>query len=318
VLTEEEAREIVARDPRSSEVIHPYLIGRELQGNAQPQRFVIDIPSADAVAAARWPGALDHIRQNILPTRRQAAEDEQGENLERLAANPRAQLRRHHEGFLNRWWQQSFRRGEMIAALQPLSRYIALSRVAVESRPSIYVFVSPAIRPGDALQVFAFDDDYSFGVLASCFHRRWFQERCSTMRVDLRYTSRRVFETFPWPQAPTENAVTAVASVVEELLAFRAEQLGAGLTLGTQYQTFADPGANALRDLHERLDDAVRTAYGFDADENDLLQLLALNDSMAAEEADGITLPRGPGCTGLPGAYRTDAMIEADLRLLGG
>jgi len=43
-------------------------------------------------------------------------------------------------------------------------------------------------------------------------HRRWFEERCSTMRVDLRYTSSTVFDTFPWPQAPTASTAGTIGA----------------------------------------------------------------------------------------------------------
>ena len=95
----------------------------------------------------------------------------------------------------------------MVNALSALSRYIVLSRVAVVTRQSVYAFVSPEIRPADALQVFAFEDDYSFGVLHSTHHRSYFEERCSKMKVDLRYTPKTVWDTYPWPQAPTTEAV---------------------------------------------------------------------------------------------------------------
>jgi hypothetical protein len=64
----------------------------------------------------------------------------------------------------------------------------------VAARPT-----EPQCPTSDSLQVFAFDDDYSFGILHSTYHRAYFEERCSKMRVDLRYTPNTVFDTFPWP-----------------------------------------------------------------------------------------------------------------------
>jgi hypothetical protein len=188
--------------------------------------------------------------------------------------------------------------------------------VAVWTRQSVYAYVSPAIRPGDALQVFAFDDDYSFGILHSTYHRAYFEERASKMRVDLRYTPRTVFDSFPWPQAPSEQAVERVVEVVERLIKFRDERLAEGITLGQQYDSLNDPGRNPLRDLQAELDDAVADVYGFDSEEDPLAQLLALNESMAQEEHERLIQPRGPGNAGLINTKRTTSMIQPALRLI--
>jgi hypothetical protein len=174
--------------------------GNELNRTGQPTRFVIDMQADDLVGAElAAPRLVAYLRATVLPDRRDAAERETKRNRELLEASPGRRLNRHDANFLERWWQLGYRRGDMVAALQGLNRYIALSRVAVESRQSVYVFVSSRIRPSDSLQVFAFDDDYSFGILHSTYHRAYFEERCSKMRVDLRYTPNTVFDTFPWP-----------------------------------------------------------------------------------------------------------------------
>jgi hypothetical protein len=203
----------------------------------------------------------------------------------------------------------------MLEAIAPLSRYIVVSRVAVLTRPSIYAFVSPEIRPGDALTVFAFEDDYSFGILNSTHHRAYFEERCSKMRRDPRYTSKTVFDTFPWPQAPTDEAVEAVVAASARLTELRDGNLAEGISLEAQYKSFLLPGRNALREAQEALDDAVAAAYGFDADDEVLAQLLALNQSIAEQEASGLTDPRKPGNAGLSRTIRTTSRIEPPVRL---
>jgi hypothetical protein len=203
----------------------------------------------------------------------------------------------------------------MVAELNGLDRYIALSRVAVESRQSPYVFVSTDIRPADALQVFTFDDDYSFGILHSSYHRMYFEERCSKMRVDLRYTSGTVFETFPWPQAPTAETAGAVAEAAAALVEYQQAQLSEGLTLERMYGSLRDPGRNTLRARMESLDRAVARVYGFAEDDDILAQLLALNLSIAEEERAGITQARPPGNQGLPQTKRTTVRIEPAERL---
>jgi hypothetical protein len=317
VLTPEHARKFVEADPKAANVIHPFLIGEELNGNGQPSRFVIDIDAPDAMQAEVQAGSyvMDHLRKTVLPDRQAGAEREAKRNKELLEANPNRTVTWHQKNFLDKWWQLGWRRGELINAISGLSRYIALSRVAVWTRQSVYAFVSPEIRPADALQVFAFEDDYSFGILHSTHHRAYFEERCSKMRVDLRYTPNTVWDTFPWPQAPTEEQVDAVADAAARLIELRDERLVDGLSLEKQYNSLRDPGRNPLRKLQEELDEAVAAAYGFSQDDDVLAQLLALNLSIAEQERDGLTEPRRPGNEGLANTKRTTSRIEPPIRL---
>jgi hypothetical protein len=311
VLSYQEAQDLVRRNERNAKVIHPYLIGQELTGNGVPTRFIIDIPAEDNLTARSMaPDAYERVRRMVLPDREELVRREAERNRRLLEADPGARPNWERRDFMTHWWQLWRRRGEMVNALTALSRYIALSRVAVWTRQSVYAFVSPDIRPGDALQVFAFDDDYSFGILHSTYHRAYFEERCSKMRVDLRYTPNTVFDSFPWPQAPTTETVEAVVDVVTRLIAFRDERLADGITLGQQYKSLRDPGRSRLRQLQEELDRTVAAVYGFKPAEDPLAQLLALNESIAQEEADGITRPRGPGNAGLANTKRTTSMIE--------
>jgi hypothetical protein len=142
------------------------------------------IDADDFVAAEQVaPALVSYLREAVLPDRQEAAEREAARNRQLLEANPSARINWHDRNFLERWWQLGYRRADMVAELSSLHRYIALSRVAIEDRESPYVFVASDIRPADALQVFAVDDDYSFGILHSTYHRMYFEERCSKMRV---------------------------------------------------------------------------------------------------------------------------------------
>ena len=190
----------------------------------------------------------------------------------------------------------------MVAALKPLSRCVACSRVT--KRP-VFVFISTKLRPGDRLQVFALEDDYSFGVLQSETHWQWFLVKCSKLTERLIYTPESVFDTFPWPQAPTAKQIEAVAAAGREVRRVRAEALTkikGGLR--AVYRTLELPGANPLKDAHAALDAAVLAAYGFDAKRDLLAQLLALNLEVAAkiEAGQPVTAPGIP--PGFPNAAK--------------
>lgn len=316
VLTPREAQQLADRNPRNVSVLHPYLVGRELNRTAEPSRFILDIGADDVMAAAaQAPDAFELVKRGILPDREDVVRKEAERNAKMLEADPKARLNWERRDFMGRWWQLWRRREEMLNAISRLSRYIALSRVAVWTRPSIYVFISPEIHPGDALTVFAFEDDYSFGILHSSFHRAYFEERCSKMRVDLRYTSRTVWDTFPWPQAPTDETAGAVADAAKAILDLREERSREGMSLEAQYNSLREQGRNPLADLQTKLDVAVAAAYGFSADDDPLAQLLALNLSIHEQEQEGLTVPRSPGNEDLADTKLTSYRIEPPVRL---
>lgn len=136
------------------------------------------------------------IEREVLPTRQAAAAEEEARNAEVLAANPKAKTNKHHRNFLNQWWALSYGRSEMIEKISSLSRYIVCSRV---TKRQVFEFLDNGIRPSDGLQIFAFEDDYSFGVIQSSVHWQWLIARGGTLTARLMYTSDTVFDTFPWP-----------------------------------------------------------------------------------------------------------------------
>jgi hypothetical protein len=175
-----------------------------------------------------------------------------------------------------------------------LDRYIAISRVSSDLRGPIFSFVDGSFHIEDSMVAFAYDDDYSFGILQSAPHITWFRQRCSTLETRLRYTLSTVFNSFPWPQDPTEAARNKVAAAAAAIVNHRAKSFGLGYGLASQYDVLLKPGHSDLRDLHTALDSAVLEAYGFDPDEDLLTQVFELNLVLAAKEAAGEAIT-GPG-----------------------
>lgn len=211
----------------------------------------------------------------------------------------------HHQNFLNQWWKLSYGRTKLIKALQPVSRYIVCARVT--KRP-IFAFVDPAIRPNDALQVFVFEDDYSFGILQSAAHWAWFTNRCSTLTERYRYTSNTVWDSFPWPREPSKKAVENVAAAAVELRSLRAQLMSDHkLSLRQLYASMEKPGAHPLKEANQKLDGAVRKAYGMSSTE-DVLSFLKLNAALAEKEEKGQTIhaPGIPPCINDPSAIISD------------
>ena len=299
VLSPAERRSILANDPKSSEIIHGYVTGDDLlTGDALVSRYIIDFEQRDMLDAQAFKGAFEHVKCNVLPTvAAKADEEEKGENARKQ--------------YMQRWWMLWRGRSEFIAGLASLNgRFIACSRVT--KRP-VFVFLTTDVRPSDKVQAFLFDDDYSFGILQSNAHWRWFVQKSSKLTERLSYSTESVFETFPWPQSPSKKQVRAVASAAREVRAVRAEAL-ANLKGGLRalYRTLELPGANPLKDAHEALNAAVLDAYGFEPGQDILKQLLDLNLAVAASIDKGkpVTAPGVPPSYGDPADLITDDCIR--------
>ena len=292
------------RSEHSSNIIFPYLNGREfLTGEGTTDRFVIDFGQRDQFEAARHESAFEWVRQSVLPDRERKVKEGKAED---------GTARPHHKQFLIRWWQLSFSRPELISQIERSARFIVCSRVT--KRP-IFVFVSPLIRPGDALSCFTFDDDYSFGILQSNPHWQWFIAKCSKLTERFRYSPESIFDTFPWPQSPAVAQIDAVAAAGREVRRVRADALTkikGGLR--AVYRTLELPGKNPLKDAHAALNAAVLAAYGFSPKADLLAQLLALNLDVSRREqaAEPVTAPGIPPGYPDPARLVTDDCIRAD------
>lgn len=185
--------------------------------------------------------------------------------------------------------------------ISKISRYIACARVT--QRP-IFEFISSEINPNDKVMIFAFEDDYSYGVIQSNAHWNWFIEKCTTLGMTPNYNSESIWDTFPWPQSPTLSQVQVVARAAQALRNLRNDYMKKGhMSLRDLYRTLDKPGKNPLRDAQEALDRAVLAAYGWaDVQPSDvtamLTRLLALNLEIAEKEAqkEAVQAPGLPAC----------------------
>lgn len=282
-----------------SDIVFQYLAGDGFLGGgfvSNPQ-FIIDFGDRDVLQAAAYPKHLQWIRERVLPDWSANA------NEEKTATG---KVSGEHQGRLDKWWQLKRRRGQLIEQIETLSRYIVCSRVT--KRP-IFAFIASPIRPDSSLSCFAFDDDYSFGVLQSSAHTQWFIANCSKLKSDYRYTPDSVFDTFPWPQSPSVPQVDAIAEAGCALRALRAQSLQSiGGGLRALYRTLDLPGKSPLKDAHARLDAAVLEAYDFSPKADLLEQLLTLNKHVAQRivEHEAVTAP------GIPPIHPDPARLVSD------
>jgi SAM-dependent methyltransferase len=196
-----------------------------------------------------------------------------------------------YEGWLDRWWQPWRARETFFRELEDKQRLLVCSRHAERS---IFAFVSRDYVPTDSLQLFGFDDDYSFGILQSDLHWRWAVALGSKIEERTRYTME-VWSTFAWPQDPTESQVATVADAARRLRRVRAELMEQnGWTLRALYQAAEVDGPHPLKDAQAALDAAVADAYGMPPDQSPTEFLLELNQLVVQDEEQGRKV-RGPG-----------------------
>jgi len=293
-----EAQEILNESQSNKAVLKPILIGRELVASkrSQPKRYVIDFTGVDIMEAASYSGPFNRIKQTVLPEREKKANEQETKNKELLKKNPKAKVNKHHINFLKNWWQLSYGRKDMKAELSKISRFVACSRVS--ARP-IFEFVSSEINPNDSVMVFTYEDDYTFGIIQSSIHVVWYHERGATLKGDPSYTPNTIWDTFPFPQNPKLADVKKVAVAAKELRDKRNSLMNKhNYTLRDIYRILEEPGANPLKDAHQKLDDAVLVAYGFGKRKDLLTQLLELNFEVAdkIESGDNVQGPGLPKC----------------------
>ena len=302
-INQSERARILAHDPGSSAVMHPLLNGTDLLTAAYVKEpsWVLDFGEADMFEAMKFKGAFEHLRVRVLELWTENAKRE-NETTGKESGE--------HQNRLKTWWKMKRRRGDLIEGISNLPRYFACS--AVMKRP-IFEFLSSSVRPSNALKAFLFADDYSFGIIQSSSHEAWLRAKCSTLESRLRYTPDTVFDTFPWPQAPTRKQIEAVAKEAVALRQLRSEVMERmGWSLRDLYRTLDEPGANPLREAQAKLDAAVRAAYAMPKGADILTFLLALNQTCAAKEAAGdpITPPGLPLPVEEHGAFVTGDCIS--------
>lgn len=223
------------------EVVRPYLTGEDITDGSEqlPSRWIIDFGRRPLEKALPYTRAMAVVRERVKPER-----DLNGD-----------------KGFRQKWWLFGRPRGEMRVALAPLKRYIALCAHGKRMHLS---WQDPDTVPSNANMVFAFQDDFSMGVLLSKTHESWAWRKSSTFKADLRYTPTTVFMTFPWPDTATPAQREAVAAAARGIISRRQEICKSGNFGLTKLYNLVDEGAyDDIRGLHKQLDEAVASCYGW-------------------------------------------------------
>ena len=243
ILTTSAATDLLQKNARNSEIVRPYLTSDDIatSGRQTPSRWIIDFNQKPLEAASDFPDLLTIVRKLVKPERDKSDD----------------------KGFKIKWWQFGRPRGNMRTAISPLDHYLAVGR---HGKRMFIARVQINTIASDATNVFAFDDDYSMGILLSRTHDAWAWAQSSTLETRLRYTPTSVFETFPWPDPVSDAARERVAAAASALYARRSELcIEHNLGLTKLYNLMDDGAFIDLAALHKSLDVAVAAAYRWPA-----------------------------------------------------
>ena len=282
----EVARRWLEAAPECAEVLRPWINGLDLTRRPL-DRWLVHFGERAELEAARFEAPFRWVRERVRPRR-----EESSASAERRD-----------------WWLLARRAPAMRAAIGPLRRYLATPEV---SKHRVFVWIDPRVVPDKNLVVIAKDDDATFGVLHSRFHRAWALRLGSSLEDRPRYTSSTTFRTFPFPpgltprgsvaagpSSPPALAIAEVARALDE--ARRAWLWPPALTeavaevvpdLPPRLVPHDDTAARLLKtrtltelynarptwllDAHRDLDAAVAAAYGWPADISEDAALAAL------------------------------------------
>jgi type I restriction-modification system DNA methylase subunit len=137
--------------------------------------------------------------------------------------------------------------------------YLIVPKVSSERRLYIPIgFESPNTFVSDLVFVIPHANLYHFGIISSLMHNSWMRSIAGRLKSDYRYSTKLVYNNFPWPEKPTDKQKQAIESAAKNVLDARAQFPES--TLADLYDPLTMPPV--LLKAHQHLDKAVDAAYG--------------------------------------------------------
>lgn len=276
--------------------VRRYLNGRDLTD--QPRcLYAIDLFGfSESDAAKKHPALFNHLLTEVKPERDQ----------------------NNRDTYRKTWWLFGEVRRRNRPTLEGLNRYIATVKTAKHRN---FVFLDSASLPDSKLIVVAAQDPYLLTVLSSEIHKVWTSNVGAFLEDRPTYVVGSSFNKFPFPALEEGPLKAQLRELGERLDAHRKrqqalhphltltgiynvlEKLRAGEALNAKEKQIHDDGlVTLLRQIHDEIDAAVLSAYGWDDlrsadtpvrnpetfEEELLTRLVALNHERAAEEKRGL------------------------------
>lgn len=187
---------LVSPNPKgfpNSDVLRPVASASDLTG-INRALWTIDFGELSASVSCHYEFPYQHVDKEVKPIR---------EQNRRIA-------------YAEKWWQYAEARPGLRQATNNLRRVLVTPGV---SKYRLFRWYPTPYLCNQGTLVFAFEDDYSFGILQSRFHEVWALAQGTQLREKesgFRYTPTTCFETFPFPQ-PTQDQRDAISEAAREL-----------------------------------------------------------------------------------------------------
>jgi hypothetical protein len=242
VLDPLEAERWMEEDPRNSEVVFPWLGGKDLyqRPSGKARRWIIDFSDRTEEAARSYALPYERVLLAVKEERQR---------------QKRKQLR-------ERWWQYAEKRPALREAISTFSEVLAIVQTSKGLMP---LRVSTRQVLDQQLIVIATDSYADQAVLSSSIHTNWALKYGTTLRTDPVYVASAVYDTFPMPGV--SGALAELGKTLDDERRDMMLRLNLGLT--KLYNRVNSPGDSGDRDIarlraiHAELDEAVMAAYGW-------------------------------------------------------
>ena len=253
ILTNKEKTAFLAHEPGAAKFLRPYTGAQEFINGWQ--RWCLWLKDATPAELRAMPAVMKRV-EAIRDFRRKSS----AAPTRKMAAMP------------TRFFFES----------QPATDYILIPEVSSERRNYIPIgFVSKDVISANTNFLIPSADRFLFGVLTSAMHMVWVRQIGGRLKSDYRYSGSLVYNTFPWPEAPTPAQRSAVEKAAQRVLDARAAFPAS--TLADLYDPLAMPPALAA--AHTALDKAVDKCYRrdpFPADRARIEHLFVLYEKLTA------------------------------------
>ena len=227
ILDQTERDRLLDDEPKSSQLIRPYIGGREFINGLQ--RWLLCVTGVSPSVLRSMPHVMERIRSV-----RNFRENNGGKLAKSLANQPT----------------------EFHVTVLPKSDFLVIPEVSSERREYVPVgYLSPPVIPSNQLLVVENATLAIFALVISAMHMAWLRYVGGRLKSDYRYSSGLVYNTFPMP--PKKNDLSRLEPLAQAVLDARASHTDA--TLADLYDPDLMPPN--LRQAHKNLDGAIDKLY---------------------------------------------------------
>lgn len=229
-LSESERDEIIKSNSLAEKYIRPFIGGRELLHNEK--RYCLWLLDANPSELREISPIIERIEK--VKTWRLASERK---NTFELAKTPTlfAEIR------------------------QPETSYIAFPTVSSENREYIPIaYLDKNTIASNQIYIIPGGSFFDFGILESSMHMTWISHVCGRLESRFRYSSKLVYNNFPWPENISDENKIKVGEYAQKVLDLRAQFPESSLADLYDQNTMPPELVKA----HSDLDKAVDACYG--------------------------------------------------------